>query len=179
MVGIRSPDGLVVGSCTSHPGVLGSVPKREEPGKTGAQAQPGCAKVPGSSRVPLRPRLVVSRSTCPPLTIPPHTRKQLCNRYCSNKTHTHVPFQCQARDILPVAEKQSRTRGNQSSRVEDQPQCRGLCHSSSPSERSFSRPFSSSPSFTQSPSPPRSLVRDGQTSPCPLRPWLAFLRIVG
>jgi hypothetical protein len=30
MVGIRSPDGLVVGSCTSHPGVLG-----EEPGKTG------------------------------------------------------------------------------------------------------------------------------------------------
>jgi len=36
MVGIRSPDGLVVGSCTSHPGVLGSIPKREEPGKTGA-----------------------------------------------------------------------------------------------------------------------------------------------
>ena len=35
MVGIRSPDGLVVGSCTSHPGVLGSIPKREEPGKTG------------------------------------------------------------------------------------------------------------------------------------------------
>jgi hypothetical protein len=27
MVGIRSPDGLVVGSCTSHPGVLGSIPK--------------------------------------------------------------------------------------------------------------------------------------------------------
>jgi hypothetical protein len=34
MVGIRSPDGLLVGSCTSHPGVLGSIPKREEP-KTG------------------------------------------------------------------------------------------------------------------------------------------------
>jgi hypothetical protein len=33
MVGIRLPDGLVVGSCNSHPGVLGS--KREEPGKTG------------------------------------------------------------------------------------------------------------------------------------------------
>jgi hypothetical protein len=48
MVGIRSPDGLVVGSCTSHPGVLGSTPKREEPGKTGAP----CIKVPGSSRVP-------------------------------------------------------------------------------------------------------------------------------
>jgi hypothetical protein len=35
MVGIRSPDGLVVGSFTSHPGVLGSIPKREEPGETG------------------------------------------------------------------------------------------------------------------------------------------------
>ena len=35
MVGIRSPHGLVVGSYTSHPGVLGSIPKREEPGKTG------------------------------------------------------------------------------------------------------------------------------------------------
>jgi hypothetical protein len=48
LVGIRSPNGLVVGSCTSHPGVLGSIPKREEPGKTGAP----CVKVPGSSRVP-------------------------------------------------------------------------------------------------------------------------------
>jgi hypothetical protein len=51
MVGIRSPDGLVVGSCTSHPGVLGSIPKREEPGKTGAP----CIKVQGSSRVPAPP----------------------------------------------------------------------------------------------------------------------------
>ena len=69
MVGIRSPIGLVVGSCTSHPGVLGSIPKREEPGKTGAP----CVKVQGSSRVPSlvrdeqthphRPRLVVSHST--------------------------------------------------------------------------------------------------------------------
>ena len=42
MVGIRSPIGLAVGSCTSHPGVLGSIPKREEPGKTGAP----CVKVP-------------------------------------------------------------------------------------------------------------------------------------
>ena len=71
MVGIRSPDGLVVGSCTSHPRVLGSIPKREEPGKTGAP----CVKVPGSSRVPYPP--------------PPH-REQLCTRSCSNKTHTHL-----------------------------------------------------------------------------------------
>jgi hypothetical protein len=35
--GIRSPIGLVVGSCTSHPGVLISIPEREEPGK---QAHP-------------------------------------------------------------------------------------------------------------------------------------------
>jgi hypothetical protein len=68
--GLQIPDGLVVGSCTSHPRVLGSIPKREEPGETGAP----CVKVPGSSRVPptrwlLRggqssphtPRLVVSR----------------------------------------------------------------------------------------------------------------------
>ena len=43
----------MVGSCTSHPGVLGSIPncKREEPGKTGAP----CVKVPGSSRVPGAP----------------------------------------------------------------------------------------------------------------------------
>ena len=49
MVGIRSPIGVVVGSYTSHPGVLGSIPKQEEPGKTGA---PCAAEVPGSSRVP-------------------------------------------------------------------------------------------------------------------------------
>jgi hypothetical protein len=60
--------GLGLGSapCTSHPGVLGSIPKREEPGKTGAP----CIKVPGSSRVP------------------PPPCKHLCTRSCSNK-HTH------------------------------------------------------------------------------------------
>ena len=79
MVGIRSPIGLVVGSCTRHPGVLGSIPKREEPGKTGAP----CVKLPVSSRVP---RLVVSHSTCPPLSSST-PREQLCNRSCSNK-HT-------------------------------------------------------------------------------------------
>jgi hypothetical protein len=69
----------------------------------------------------------------------------------------------QARGILPVAEEQSRTRSSQSSGVEDQPQCRGMWHSS---RSSFSHsPSPSPPSFTQSPSPPRSLVRDGQTSP--------------
>jgi hypothetical protein len=81
----------------------------------------------------------------------------------------------QAPGILPVAEEQSRTRGSQSGGVEDQPQCRGLWHSSSPSARSLSRsPSPLPPSFTQSPSPPRSLVRDGQ--PSPHRPRLVVSR---
>jgi hypothetical protein len=75
----------------------------------------------------------------------------------------------QAHGILPRFEDQSRTRGSQSDGVEDQPQCRGLWHSIiiiSPSGRFLSRsPSPPPPSFTQSPSPPRSLVRDGQTSP--------------
>ena len=69
MVGIRSPDGLVVGSCTSHPGVLGSIPKREEPGKTGAP----CVKVPGSSRVPGSSSLIAHVLHSPP----PPTRTAL------------------------------------------------------------------------------------------------------
>ncbi len=47
----------------------------------------------------------------------------------------------QARGILPVAEEQSRTRGSQSGGVEDQPQCRGLWNSSSPSARSSRAPL--------------------------------------
>jgi hypothetical protein len=54
---------------------------------------------------------------------------------------------------------------------EDQPQYPGLWHSGSPSARSFScSPSPPPPPFTQYPSPLRSLVRDGQTSP--LRPSL-------
>jgi hypothetical protein len=50
--------------------------------------------------------------------------------------------------------------------VEDQPQYPGLWHSGSSSARSFScSPSSPPPSFTQYPSPPCSLVRDGPTSP--------------
>jgi hypothetical protein len=72
----------------------------------------------------------------------------------------------QARGILTVAEEQSRTCGSQNGGVEDQPQCRGMWHSSLHSALSLSRSPSPPPSsFTQSPSPPRPLVRDGQTSP--------------
>jgi hypothetical protein len=84
----------------------------------------------------------------------------------SQRNHSDSFVSFQARGILPVSEEQSRTRSGQSGGVTDQPQCRGLWHSSSPSARSFTRfPSSSPPSFTQSPFPPRSLVRDGQTSP--------------
>ena len=79
--GLQIPDGLVGRSCTSHHGVLGSIPKREEPG-TGAS----CVEVPGSSRVP-RPRLVVCRSTFLHYP-PPPTANSIVNRYCSIKTHS-------------------------------------------------------------------------------------------
>jgi hypothetical protein len=108
-------------------------------------------------------------------TGPPGDRGALHCRWNAVATQSIglVPFQ--ACGILPVAVEQSRTRGNQSGGVEDQVQCRGLWHSSSPSARSFSHsPSPPPPSFTQSPSPPRSLVRDGQTSP--LRPRLVVSR---
>jgi hypothetical protein len=90
--GLQIPTGLVVvglapttlefwvpfgcWACTNHPGVLGSIPKREEPGKTGRhpvlkyRVPQGshrenkltpCVEVQGSSRVPTPP-WVVSRS---------------------------------------------------------------------------------------------------------------------
>jgi hypothetical protein len=68
--------------------------------------------------------------------------------------------------LLPGLEKQSRTRGSESGGVADQPQHRRLWRRRTPNARSLSRsPSSPPPSFTESPSPPRSLVRDGQTSP--------------
>ena len=91
MVGIRSPDGLVVGSCTSHPGVLGSIPKREEPGKTGV----ACVQVPGSSRVPfgIGFKLLLTRSSPsrhPPFTqYPSPSRSLVC--LCDGQTSPHKP----------------------------------------------------------------------------------------
>ena len=86
-------------------------------------------------------------------------------------------------------EEKSRTGSYQSSSVEGQPQCPRLCHSSTPNARSLSHsPSAPPPSFTQSPYPPRSLVRDERTHPhrprlvvshstCPQQrwqpPWLA------
>ena len=107
----------------------------------------GRSLVCGGQPSPHKPRLVVSHSTCPPLSSSPHAHSFVLGTAVIN-THTHV---------------------------EDQPQYRGLCHSGSPSARSFSRsPSPPIPSFTQSPSPPRLLVRDGQTSP--QRPRLVVTR---
>jgi hypothetical protein len=84
-----------------------------------------------------------------------------CHRNATNRTRS-------VSSVLHATSRveQSRTRGGPGGGVEDQPRCAGLWHSRSPSARSLSRsPSSPPPSFTQSPSPPRSLVRDGQTSP--------------
>jgi hypothetical protein len=75
-----------------------------------------------------------------------------------------VPFQ--ARGILQRPEEQSRTGSCQGSSVAGQPQCPRLWHRSTPNARSLSHsPSAPPPSFTQSPYPPRSLVRDEQTHP--------------
>jgi hypothetical protein len=72
----------------------------------------------------------------------------------------------QTRCILQRPEEQSRTGGCQSSSVEGQCQCPGLWHISNPNARSLSHsPSDPHPSFTQSPYPPCSLVRDEQTHP--------------
>jgi hypothetical protein len=71
-----------------------------------------------------------------------------------------------ARGILQRPEEQSRTGSCQGSSVAGQPQCPRLWHSSTPNARFLSHsPSAPPPPFTQSPYPPRSLVRAGQTHP--------------
>jgi hypothetical protein len=68
--------------------------------------------------------------------------------------------------LLQRPEEQSRTGSCQGSSVAGQPQCPRLWHRSTPNARSLSHsPSAPPPSFTQSPYPPRSLVRDEQTHP--------------
>ncbi len=75
-----------------------------------------------------------------------------------------VPFQ--GRCIPQRPEEQSRTGSCQGSNIAGQPQCPRLWHSSNPNARFLSHsPSAPPPPFTQSPYPPRSLVRDGQTHP--------------
>jgi hypothetical protein len=51
---------------------------------------------------PHRPRLVVPRSRCPPLSPPPPPppREQLCNRYYSNKNNNCSLLPVRARDLV-------------------------------------------------------------------------------
>jgi hypothetical protein len=83
-------------SCNSHPGVLGSILKREEPGKQAHQV-PLRVPVRDGQTSPHRPRIVVSRSTCPPPSPSPHTNNFIIGtavinncRYCSNKQYSLV-----------------------------------------------------------------------------------------
>ena len=101
----------------------------------------------GGQPSPHKPRLVVSHSTCPPLSSSPHAHSFVIGTAVIN-THTHrMPpgdrsalhcrwnaiatqsigiISVQARGILPRPKEQSRTCGCQNSSVEDQPQCPGL-----------------------------------------------------
>jgi hypothetical protein len=169
MVGIRSPDGLVVGSCTSHPGVLGSIPKREEPGKTGAP----CIKVPGSSRVPAPP-WVGSRSPDGWDQIPRWAGGWACT------SHPGVL------GSIPKRETQPRPGWAPDPLMVGIRSPDGLVVGLAPATLEFWVRFpnernqgkqahpvlkyrvpqgSHPPPFTQSPYPPRSLVRAGQTHP--------------
>jgi len=67
---------------------------------------------------PHRPRLVVSRSTCPPLSSPP-PREQLCHR---NKTDRTMRSGSNALHSTWACEEQSRPRGGKSIGITDQPQ---------------------------------------------------------
>jgi hypothetical protein len=84
----------------------------------------------GGQASPHKPRLVVSHSTCPPLSSSPHAHSFVLGTAVIN---THKAFghgfgiiSVQARGILPRPKEQSRTCGCQSGGVEDQPQCPGL-----------------------------------------------------
>jgi len=95
-------------ACTRHPGVLGSIPKREEPGKIGAP----CVKALRSLRVPVRDgqtsphkqRLVVSHSTRPPLSSSPHANSFVIGTAVINNNTVAGPGP--ARDSSPKRERE-------------------------------------------------------------------------
>jgi hypothetical protein len=112
------------------------------------------------------------------------TRAQLCIRYCSNKhIHTHTHTHSSEKVLESASSFSTGPPGDRSALhcrwnaiatqsigiISVQPK-RLHWNARSLSHLTFSPP----PSFTQSPSPPRSLVRDGQTSPH--RPRLVLSR---
>jgi len=128
----------------------------------------------GGQPSPHKPRLVVSHSRCPPLSSSPPSA-QLCNRYCSNKQQ-HKQQQLCTRSCSNKHTQHTHT--IHSPTVPPSPHPREqlynrYCSNKHPPTRVYSfcaRSLSRSrspppPSFTQYPSPPRSLKRDGQTSP--------------
>jgi len=82
--------------------------------------------------------------------------------------HTSLPLECHRKTptrkhllFKRAAFYNGRTDSCQGSSIAGQPQCPRLCHNSNPNARSLSHsPSASPPSFTQSPYPPCSLVRD-------------------
>jgi hypothetical protein len=64
-----APDPLMAGSCTSHLGVLGSIPKREEPGKTGRHPVLKYRVPHGSQNSPTPPPSSFTQSPSPPRSL--------------------------------------------------------------------------------------------------------------
>jgi hypothetical protein len=81
---------------------------------------------------------------------PPGDRGPLCCHWRAVATQPIGLVLVQARGILPIAEEQSRTRGGQSSGIEDQPQYSGLWRSRRTNARSFTRSPSSPPDVLMS-----------------------------
>ncbi len=139
------------------PWSLGSIPKREEPGKTGRHPVLKYRVPHGSHHTCVMGRLVhtglgsssLVAHECPPMSPPTHTNRpgvlgSIPKREEPGKTGRHPVLKYLGFFTGPtVAEEQSRTRSGQISGTTDQPQCRGLLHSSSPSARSLSRSPSS------------------------------------
>ena len=128
----------MVRSCTSHPGVLGSIPtgKREEPGKTCTH----CVKVPGFSRVDPQGPAVINT----------HTISHLANTHPARTVldDTHRGY-ASFSDICGARFGSGFGIGFTLLRA-----------------RSFTRsPSARHPPFTQYPFSPRSLVCGGQPSP--------------
>jgi hypothetical protein len=73
---------------TPHTRSLSHSPSAPPPSFT-QSPYPSCSLVQDGQTNPHRPRLVVFRSTCLPLS-PPPPREQLCNRSCTVIKHTHL-----------------------------------------------------------------------------------------
>jgi hypothetical protein len=84
----------------------------------------------------------------------------------SSQTNNSEALRFKSAAFYNGLKRKSQTGTCQGSSFAGKPQCPRMCHRSSPNARSISHsPSAPPPSFTQSPYPPRSLVRDDQTHP--------------